>query len=223
MSNVEVNLRFGYTGPDQVRHSKVVFGRRLTGRDLFEMSEEEGFDKETQSQLMMLGGAITSFGDLRMPVPMTVLMSLNRPDRMALARGYNAFLLKTAGGRKPKQLSDSKIQLPFPFTRGGVEYDVVEFGTLIDAYMEGEADELEGLRKNYLIIGKEISELSQSEGTATMKGPVPLDMFEGLDAISLFALAEKESGWLNSFRAEGEEEESLPANYIQADAGNRHE
>ncbi|HEX8177854.1 MAG TPA: hypothetical protein VF543_22385 [Pyrinomonadaceae bacterium] len=221
MTEQKLRLRFGYKGPDGITHQDVVFGKRMKGADLFMMSEDDDFSQQTKRQLLMYAAAIIEFGTLRMPVPMTVLLSLNRADRFELARGYGRFLEESAEGRKIEdvleagRVSQTKIKLAFGIERAGVNYNVVEFGNLIDGYTELEADDYSGWRHDCFIMGKEIVGLSQCDGQATAPGPIPLEVFEAMDAADIFALQAKETAWLNSFRDSAEETEAPAENRVE--------
>ncbi len=76
------NLKFGYQDKENVEivHREVVISRRPTGADFLKsMDESEGANP--QFMLTMMQAASSKFGDLQMPVPMTVLLSLNWLDQ----------------------------------------------------------------------------------------------------------------------------------------------
>jgi hypothetical protein len=203
MAQVEhtIALFTGYTDKEGKTHKSATFGRRLTGNDLFNMNEDDDFGQRTKSQLMIMAAAITQFGGLPIPAPLTVLLSLNRADRLHLTRGYNRFLELSATGRKVDETHDpATVKLAFGFERVGTLYDVAKFGNLVDGYTEVEADKFQGWRRTCFLLGKEIAELSQSDGQETVKGPIPLEMFGMLDASDIFALTATEVLWLDSMQ-----------------------
>lgn len=203
MSQHTLTLSLGYKSGDGTTHKEVTFGRRPTGADLFRI---EGDDISlTPFQTAMLQAAITRFGSLPMPTPITTLLRLTRPDLHALRKANNEFLKATAGGRKSEKLSPDTLKLAFGFQIGGVTFDVVQFGKLLTGYDELRADELEGWRRSCFLMGEQITKLSQTEGQAELVGPVAVEAFEGLDAADIFKLQEFEAEWLDSFQASGGE------------------
>lgn len=194
-----VTLIFGYKDGNTT-HKEVVFSHRLTGADLLRISDDEMSEKTTQFNLMMQQAAITKFGSLSMPVPMTVLLSLKSPDRQELNRAHNKFLTATSKGHKSEVISASKIRLGFGFKIDGVTFDVVEFGNLLSGYDELEADEMERWRRACYLQGKQISKLSQSTGPAIRLGAVELEHFDTLDGSDIFVLEAAASKWQDSFR-----------------------
>jgi hypothetical protein len=203
---VKIRLIFGYTGHDGNVHRDVIIGRRVTGADLFKISDQAESEKATQQQLMLIQSAITGFGSIMMPVPLNVLLSLKSVDRRRLAKANNDHLRLTGENRQTEKLSDSRCRLAFGFNLGGQVYDVVEFGNLLDGYAEMEADDLPGWRQACFLLGKQITRLSQSSGPATKEGPLSVEAFETLDATDIFALQGFNGEWLDSFRLpEGDE------------------
>ncbi len=59
---------------------------------------------------MVLQSVITRFGTLRMPVPMTTLLSLKRVDRRLLNKAYEELLRETAGEGKAAKLGRRAVQ-----------------------------------------------------------------------------------------------------------------
>jgi hypothetical protein len=200
-----VKLIFGPDTQDGKRHLDVTIGRRLTGADLFRINEEQG-QGSTQFQLMVLQSVVTKFGELRMPVPMNVLLSLRRVDSRLLGKAYNDFLKESAGGGKAEKLGAGRYRLAGGFSKGDIIFDVVEFGNHLTGYDEVEADSMEGSRQTCYLMGREIARLSQSSGPATLAGPLGIEMFEPLDAEDIFALQKFEVDWFDSFRPEEEKQ-----------------
>jgi hypothetical protein len=194
-----VTLIFGYNDGNQT-HTEVVFSHRLTGADLLRISDDEMSEKTTQFNLMMQQAAITKFGSLSMPVPMTVLLSLKSPDRQELNKAHNKFLKKTSQGHRSEVISDAKVRLGYGFQIDGATYDVVEFGNLLSGYDELEADEMERWRRACFLQGKQISKLSQSNGQAVRLGPVELEHFDKLDGGDIFVLEAAATRFQDSFR-----------------------
>lgn len=200
-----IRLVFGYERggePESIRD--VVVSRRMTGADVFRIGDELEGQSQTQFQLMALQASITKFGDLVMPVPLNVLLSLKRADRRLISGAYDEMVKEMGGKAKSEKLAERRYKLGRGFSHGGEFYDVVEFGNHLTGYDELEADEMIGHRQVCFLIGKEIARLSQSNGPAQLSGPVAVEMFEELFAEELFDLERFESDWLNSFRpAEG--------------------
>lgn len=195
-----VKLAFGYEGGDGKIHRNVRIERRATGADLFRIADDGDGEKPTQFNLQLLQGAITKFGSLIMPVPLSVLLSLKSPDRRRLIAANNEFLKETSAGRKTEKLSVSKVKLAFGFEKNGQTFDVVEFGRLLTGYDELEADDLPGWRQACFLLGKQIVRLSQSTGEGICEGEVTPEMFASLDAGDIFLLSGANAEWLDSFR-----------------------
>jgi hypothetical protein len=205
MTEKIIRLHFGYErGTETLRD--VVISRRVTGSDLFRIADEGDGQSQTQFQLMVLQSAITKFGDLKMPVPMNVLLSLKRPDRKRIADAYDALVAETTDrASKSEKLGEGRYKLARGFDVEGTVYDVVEFGNHLTGYDELEADEMGGYRKVCFLIGKELTRISQSSGPAVLSGPFAVEMFEPLLAEEVFALQRFETDWYNSFRDDGDD------------------
>ncbi|MBX6772795.1 MAG: hypothetical protein IRY83_13775 [Chloroflexi bacterium] len=193
-----VTLPFGYRNDDGL-HREVVIGRRLTGGDLMRIGDDPDSLRRTQFNLLLLQAVITQFGSLRMPVPLSVLLALNQIDRETLNEAYNRFVRATAEGRSSEQLDTDTIRLAWGFERDGVRYDIVRFGRLLTGYDELEVDELIGWRRACALLGRQIVEVRAQSG-ARFEGPVPVELFETLDAADVYALEAAASSWLDSFR-----------------------
>jgi len=222
MTTHTIELTAGYTDGDNATHSSVTFGKRLKGKDLFDMSDSPESNSKTQAALMMLAGSITKFGSLTLPVPLSVLMSLSRADRRKLSKGYESFLNTSSNAHKSKSLSDDAIKLGFGLTLGQIVYDQVRFGRMLNGYDELQSDDLDGWEQTCFLIGKEIVELSQSDGKHKIAGPISLEVFETADSRDIFALKEQEDKWLDSFRGEREEAEAETQNSLGADESSRN-
>lgn len=196
----QVELIFGYKGADGVLHKSVEIGKRVTCADLMRIGDLPESESELQFNLMLLGAAITKFGTLPVPVPLTVLLSLNSVDRQDLRRAYEAFVEKESEGGNAVRLDVNRLRLAHGFTVGGVRYDVVEFGRLLSGYDELEGEELSQWRKAFFLLGKQITHLSQSDGESTLDGPVNQEHFETLFDRDAYELTEFAKAWRNSFR-----------------------
>ena len=196
----KVTLNFGYEGRPGGPIRDLVVGRRVTGADLLRINDEGDGQAGIQFQLAVLASAITEFGDFKMPVPPNVMLSLKRPDRRLIAKGYDALVRESSGGRKAQKLAPGRYRLERGFEFGETLYDVVEFGNHLSGFDELEADEMSGFREVFFLLGKEITRLSQSEGAATKSGPLAVEDFETLYAEDAFALQRYEADWYDSFR-----------------------
>lgn len=198
-----VELAFGYKSHDGNEHKTVIIGRRPTGADLMRIGDAPEGEKPSQYQLLTIQAAITKFGDLKMPVPLTVLLNLLRPDRDLLAEAYMAFTKATGTGHISERLSTDKFRLAHGFKIGEVVYDCVTFGHLLTGFDEIKADDLTKGRRVCYLLGMQITLLSQSEGVATLSGPLDVELFESLDAEDILDLQEVAGEWNDSFRAKG--------------------
>lgn len=197
-----IELPIGHTDESGVVHCEVVFSRRITGRDLFDLDDDPQAEVRTQRSDMIVRKAITKFGTLPLPVDLKVMLGLDRLDRQDLTRGYNEFAIESARGRAPEFLSDSKVKLAFGFVLGGIVYDLVTFGKRLTGYDEVESDTLglSGLSQACFLLGKEIVHLSHSADAQTLDGPVELSAFDTLDGADVFTLNAASEKWLDSFR-----------------------
>lgn len=197
-----IELPIGYIDKDGAVHREVVFGRRITGRDLFDLDDDPQAEVKTQRSDMIVRKAITKFGTLPLPVDLKVMLGLDRLDRQDLTRGYNGFAIESAGDRRPEFISDKQVKLAFGFVLDGVVYDIVTFGKRLTGYDEVESDTLglSELSQACFLIGKEIVHLSHSADAQTLDGPVELSAFDTLDGADVFTLNAASEKWLDSFR-----------------------
>lgn len=196
------DLPFGYQDKSNESnlHQSVVMSKRPTAKDLF-MDESNG--SGIQFNLMLQGASITKFGDLTMPVPMTVLLSLNSVDREKLFREFLDFIAATKGQSEGKEIEVGKVKLSFGIEINGITYDTVTFGHLLNGYDESEIETTgaTGWHRRCLVVAKEITKLSQSNGTQEHLGAVPIEAIEKLDFFDLVTLGDAEVTWRDSFRA----------------------
>ncbi|HEY9286263.1 MAG TPA: hypothetical protein VIP46_22620 [Pyrinomonadaceae bacterium] len=197
-----VKLLTGYKGGDGVAHTEVEIGKRITAGDLMRIGDDPESTIEVQFNLLLLSVAITKFGTLPVPpaVPLTVLLSLDSVDREDLSRAHNRFIKASRGGARPERLSESRVRLTSGFQIGGQTYDVVEFGRLLTGYDEIDADGMSQWRQQCFLLGKQITQLAQSAGGATLAGPIDADAFESLPDVDLYELINLSADWKNSFR-----------------------
>lgn len=194
-------LKFGYTDKEEksVVHQAVTMSKRPTGKDFLVASDLGGGTSSTRYTMAMVASAITAFGTVKMPVPLTVLLNLNRIDREKLLSEY---LLFTVIDAKPEQLETGKVQLVFGVERDGVRYDVVEFGHLLTGYDEVAIEEsTETVQQETAFkMALEVVRISTSDGIASLEGALTREEIESLDFDDYDALQKAEGVWLNSFR-----------------------
>lgn len=198
-----VELKFGYEDketPDVV-HKTVVFSKRPTGADFINAGETtDGQEPDFTLALMM--PSIAAFGNLPMPVPLSVLLSLNWLDRELLTGKFYEFLGATDGEQEAKALETGKVQLVFGAERDGVKYTIVTFGKLLTAYDEIaiRKDTASAVERSVLTIGREIVRLSTADGLHQIDSGLTLDELKNLDWADFVTLQKAEDDWRDSFR-----------------------
>jgi len=203
-SNVTVDLMVGYTDARGLRHTRVVFGKRLTGKDLFRIDSDPQSEITTQYQDLIMRASIVEFGTMTMPVPLRALLSLDSIDRDDLAAAHHRFSMTSIDGRQPEIESDTRVLMIVGYELNGLTYDVVEFGRRLTGMDEVEADKrgykLGSIKRVCFLAGQQVSRLLQSNGASELKGPIGLEVFEKLDALDLQALRLGSEVYRNSFR-----------------------
>lgn len=198
-----VELKFGYEdkeSPDVV-HKNVVFSKRPTGADFISAGEASD-GQEPDFTLALMQPSISAFGNLPLPVPLTVLLSLNWLDRELLTGKFYEFLGATDGEREAKSLENGKVELSFGIERDAVKYAVVEFGAMLTAYDEiAIRRETEtAIERSVLTLGREIVRLSTADGSRQIDGGLTLEELKNLDWTDFVTLQKAEEDWRNSFR-----------------------
>lgn len=192
VSTRAVELKFGYEDKEtpEVKHRRVVFGKRPTGGD-FMRSADNSAGSDIQFALELTQSAITEFGKLEMPVPLTVLLSLNQIDREKLMNEYFSFLDASAAD-EGKVIENGKVELAFGIERGELKIKNVEFGKLLNGYdeIEIERETKTEWQANGLRLSRQI----------TVPESVTLAEIEALDINDFTLLRNAEEQWLNSFR-----------------------
>ncbi|HKO43331.1 MAG TPA: hypothetical protein VJU84_08575 [Pyrinomonadaceae bacterium] len=203
----EINLVGGYVDESKKRHTRVVFGHRLTAKDLFAADEDPQGQNPTQYQDLLVRASIVEFGTLPMPVPLSVLLDLDSIDREDLIEGNNTFSAISAQGHESEFLADHKVRLGWGFKINDVVYTHVEFGRRITGRDDIEADRAglgRGLRRTCFLIGKQITRISTADNTASLDGPISVEQFEALqDAADVATLRGAAENWRQSFRLRG--------------------
>lgn len=190
-----VDLKFGYEDKEtpELKHRRVRFGRRPTGADFMKAAEESG-NSDIQFSVGLMQTAIVEFGEMSLPVPLTVLLSLNQIDRELLTETYFSYLVAT-GADSGEILEDGKVRLGFGFERKNKKIFEVQFGRLLTGYdeIEIESEQISFWQANALRISKEI--ISPTDLTVAE--------IEALDVDDFTLLRNAEEAWLNSFRKPG--------------------
>ena len=201
-----IELLGGYQAKDGTAHKVVTIGQRLAGKDLFALDTDPQAALPTQHSDLIWAKSITAFGTLKMPVPLSVLLDLDSLDRDDIGVAYNEFQLESAKGREAVFESDTVVKLAFGFEREGVVYHTVEFGPRITGRDEVAADKegLSGAARRCFMIGRQIAQLRQSNGAATIDGPLALNWFEALDAADIVTLMGAAEIFRQSFRRAGQ-------------------
>ena len=205
-----VELMDGYTDGQGRTHTRVVFGRRITGRDFFRLDADPQAQNPLQYEDLILWEAITEFGQLpitnkqgeRLPAILTALLSLTSDDHALLVKAHNEFQRLTGEDREIEFIGDDKVKLAFGFEQGGVSYNLVEFGTRLTRLHEVESSKakLSGVAQMCYLLGRQITKISVAGGAAEIAGPIPLQMFETLDGADITTLQTAGENWRDSFR-----------------------
>jgi hypothetical protein len=205
VSPVTIDLDIGYTDKKQVRHTRVTFGSRLSGKTLFAIDSNPQGVLQTQYSDLILRAGITEFGSLKMPVALEVLLGLDSLDRDDLTEGYGRFAAQSLDGRESEQVSDDTVKLAIGFEKNGLRYDTVRFGTRLTGMDEVAADrlKLEGVKRRCFLAGRQAVSLSQSDGESVLEGTLSLETFEALDTVDLYAIVLASEVWRHSFRRPG--------------------
>ncbi|GEM_PF-2762822 len=222
---IEIHLSGGYKDTKGVLHQRVVFGRRPTGKELFLIDSDPQARLSTQYNDLIMRVSITAFGGLTLPVTLKVLLSLDDIDRDDLNDAYERFITESLEDRKVDYPSSDTVKLAFGYEANGLAYDLVTFGRMTTGYDRIEADRL-GLDRTARIcflMGKQITKLSQSEGSSVLDGPIDLNIFERLDAIDIHALQIGAAKWKEFFRRSRASLQGIGAgsNGLSLDAGDR--
>jgi hypothetical protein len=206
-----VHLVTGYTEKG-VTHAEVTFGRRLRGRQLFNISDQEG-GVEYGSRLYQ--AAVTRFGSLPSPIPLKAFLSLAAIDRELLEEGYNKFMQDSIGGRMSEAIDESTVKLPIGFQRGDLVYNVATFGNQLTGYdeMKAERQRVSAMEKTCFLLGMEITKFCTEDGAHSLETPIGLSVFDQMDVADLIALNQARGEWFESIRAEIASRSAHPATW----------
>jgi hypothetical protein len=214
-----------YTIELSVSGTRVTFGKRLRGIDLFNIDADPQSNIPTQNQLLIVRAAITEFGALKLsdqqgkflPVALTVLLALDTVDIDDLIAGYNEFLAQGLEGRAAKFVSASEVKLALGYERDGIVYTSVTFGNRLTGLDRVQADRdgyALGIKRECFLIGKETVRLSSADNAAVIEGPIGIEVFEQLDNDDVLTLTKAAVKWRDSFRKSGRG--------VQPDVGAQH-
>lgn len=223
----KITLQFGHTDEKGNVHKEVIFGKRLTGEDLFLIDNDRQAQSRTQYVELIRRKAMTGFGGLRMPPALDVLLKLNRIDRGILAEGYEDFCRDTRGEKTGEFKANNTVVLVFGFNIDGVNYPIVELNRMTNGFDEVQADalDLDGLSRVCFLIGRMISKISSEDGSLSIEGPIDFDRFKTLDADDVSLLRKGAQMAEIFFRIAGSEVSEVRASDDTAsgDAGNGNE
>lgn len=166
---------------------EVVYGRRPTLADQLKIEANSQSALEVQEVLLYARVAITKFGTVRLPLPLTVLLQLDDTDREVLLEGYVEFMTASLGERVAESWGDNSFKLAVGLEVDGETFDVIEFTPQPQPLTGHDEVKLErlhgaGLRKEMALVSRETVALSQSEGDVKLDGAVAVEALEGLDA-----------------------------------------
>ena len=182
-----IELIGGYTTPDndgktKTTHRAVTFGRRLTTQELINLDNDPQGQNPTQYDDLVRRKMITKFGTMKMPVPLNALLSLDSLDRQDLSAAADKFMVESRGDSVAEIREDNEVKLRWGFDVGGTFYDVVQFGKLTTGKDSVDADALgRGVARECFLIGKQITKILTSDGTASIDGAVGVESFFALD------------------------------------------
>ncbi len=196
-----IELSGGFNDKENKSHTRVVFGKRLTTKDLIDLDNDPQAANPTQYNDLIRRKMIVKFGDLKMPATLNALLSLDSIDREDLAAAADKFVQASRGETIGEMREDGEVKLRFGFDIDGTTYNVVRFGKLTTGKDEMEADALgSGVARQCFLIGRQITSLSTDDGLARIEGAVAPDKFNALDAEDFNQLRMGELLWRNSFR-----------------------
>lgn len=229
IENHEIKLVEGYVDAHGVAHRRVVFGRRLTAKDLMRIDSDPQSQSPTQYTLLIARAAIVAFGDLpmtdgkgkRIAVALPFLLSLDAVDYEDLIAGHDEFLRLSRGDAIAEIISSSEIALGFGIERDGVIYDLVKFGRRLTAKDLVEADRmnLTGVARLVYEMSRQIEKITSSRHDLSLDA-IDMDLLESLDIEDLNFLRGGLLLWRESFRFRGKSVPGTNGNRdVSADEG----
>lgn len=202
----KIRLLTGHTDNTKVTHRDVTIGKRVSVGDLMLLDQDPRASSVTQYNDLVMARMVTAFGDLKMPLALSVLLSLDEVDREDLQRAGHEFNQMTAGEITPEYGDDNSVRLAFGFKIGDDEYNRVTFGRLVTGHDQVEADRLDlaGVARECFLLGRQITKIQTDNQTVTLDGPAELESFKSLDGMSLQILRVGAVMYRTSFRLERE-------------------
>lgn len=205
MKTETIKLIGGYKDKDGVVHSEVTFGKRLNVEDLINIDTNPQAQNPTMYQDFIRRQMMTSFGTIKMPIWVDVLLSLDSIDREDLNLAADRFLALSREERTGEFRENHEVKLMFGFDIDGAIYDVVQFGNRITGKDEVEADAVgNGVARLCFLIGRQISRISTNDGLSSIEGRVDLKSFNSVDSEDLNLLRVGVEIARQSFRFKGE-------------------
>ncbi|HEX8177847.1 MAG TPA: hypothetical protein VF543_22350 [Pyrinomonadaceae bacterium] len=203
----------GYTDENGKEHKSATIGRRIKGRDLFEIDEELKGLTPSVTDLPFYRAATVSFGELKEPFPMKAFLSLVSIDRERLVKAYEDFIRETSKEREVEIISDDTVRLAFGIERDGSIYNVAKFGYLLTGFDEIEADDKRytGMKRVCYLLRKEIISFTTQDGALSLPCPLPMTVLEEMDMVDILALRETSLRYSDSFNEAAENEEVAQA------------
>lgn len=210
----EIELVEGYVDANGVAHRRVVFGRRLTAKNLMQIDSDPQGQSPTQYALLIARAAIVAFGDLpmadkkgkRISVALPFLLSLDAVDYEDLIAGHDTFLQLSRGDGVADIISSSEIALAVGIERDCVTYDLVKFGKRMTARDLVEADRLglSGVARLVFELSRQIEKITSSQHDLSLDA-VDMQTLESLDIEDLNFLRGGLMLWRESFRFRGKD------------------
>lgn len=179
----KIELIGGYTDKDGNIHKEVEFGKRLTVADMMLIERDPQAQNPVLYEDLVRRMMIVKFGTLKIPLMLPIFLQLDTIDRDDLGFAANEFLQKTRPGDNGELLPANSVRLMFGLTIESTTYNVFKFGKRLTGQDEADAHSknLVGISKFAYEIGKQITEISESETGLTIKGSLTLEQMSSLD------------------------------------------
>ncbi len=190
-----ITLENGFTDAKGVTHKELTFGYRLTGLDLVEIDRSTDGQSNEVVKFWTYKTTLTAFGTLHQAAFLGALLSLEDVELDEVEAGLAAFLTKA--GAAPEFISETVVRLAFGIVREGVTYNTVTFGNPLRGVELVEADRLNlsGVRRNFYLVGAQVSRISTGDGEQSIDGPLDIEAFYPMDADDVFALRNGAEMW----------------------------
>jgi hypothetical protein len=200
---VTIDLARGFTDSTGNTHTRLTFGKRLTGGDVIRADERSESSSPLGFECAMYAAALVEFGTLSRGEFLHALLSLKSLERADVQAAYLRFMAESSEGREGARLSDDTVRLGYGLRRGDVVYTDITFGRLLTGYDELRADNenLTGVARRCFLIGLEVVKIASEDGAHVVEGGLTLEDFERIDGDDLPILREAEGHWYDSLRA----------------------